>query len=123
MAKNHGVAAFVTDGLVRDVAGIRGVGLPCFAAGVSPNSPAKTGPGTVGLRIVIGGVAVEAGDIVVGDPDGVVVVPRALIPETIRRLAGVQAAEAALEARVKGGLAMPDFLQKLVDGGRFEEVD
>ena len=76
MMKNRGVAGFVTDGHVRDIAGIRAVGLPCFAAGVTPNSPARNGPGTVGLPVVVGGVTVAAGDIVVGDEDGVVVVPR-----------------------------------------------
>jgi 4-hydroxy-4-methyl-2-oxoglutarate aldolase len=40
MMKNNGAAGFVTDGLVRDTPGIRGVGLPCYAAGVTPNSPA-----------------------------------------------------------------------------------
>jgi len=61
MLKNCGVAAFVTDGLVRDIPGIRGVGLPCFAAGVTPNSPTKTGPGRVGFPLVVGGVAERLG--------------------------------------------------------------
>ena len=44
MMKNCGVVAFVTDGFVRDLQGIRVVGLPCFAAGLTPNSPAATAP-------------------------------------------------------------------------------
>jgi 4-hydroxy-4-methyl-2-oxoglutarate aldolase len=121
--KNRGVVAFVTDGYVRDAAGIRAVGLSCYAAGVSPNSPAKNGPGTVGLPIVVGGVAVQPGDIVAGDEDGVVVVPQARIADVIARLAAVRAAEAKLEARVKAGLQIPDFLQALIDGKRFREVE
>lgn len=123
MMKNCGIAAFVTDGLVRDTPGIRAVGLPCFAAGVTPSSPAKTGPGSVGLPVVAGGVAVAAGDIVVGDEDGVVIVPYALIDATIARLAGVRAAEAALEAEVKAGLTRPTFLTGLFDRGEVREVD
>lgn len=123
MMKNRGIVAFVTDGFVRDIVGIRTVGLPCFAAGVTPNSPARSGPGTVGLPVVAGGVAVASGDIVVGDEDGVVVVPYGRIKETVAVLAAVRAAEAALEARVKGGLQVPDWLRALVDGGRVEEVD
>jgi 4-hydroxy-4-methyl-2-oxoglutarate aldolase len=123
MMKNRGIAAFVTDGFVRDLTGIRAVGLPCYAAGVTPNSPVRNGPGTVGLPIVVGGVAVDAGDIVVGDEDGVVVVPRARIAATIARLPAVRAAEAAMEARVKAGLDLPDFMRALIDGGRFHEVD
>ena len=123
MMKNRGVVAFVTDGFVRDIAGIRAVGLPCFAAGLTPNSPARNGPGTVGLPAVVGGVAVGPGDIVVGDEDGVVVVPNSRIEETIARLANVRAAEAALDVKVKAGLQIPEFLQALIDDRRFREVD
>jgi 4-hydroxy-4-methyl-2-oxoglutarate aldolase len=123
MMKNRGVVGFVTDSYVRDIAGIRAVGLPCFAAGVTPNSPARNGPGTVGLPIVVGGVAVASGDIVLGDEDGVVVVPQARIAETITRLASVKAAEASLDAKVKAGLKVPDWIQSMIDAGQFHEVE
>jgi 4-hydroxy-4-methyl-2-oxoglutarate aldolase len=122
MMKNRGVIAFVTDGYVRDLRGIRSVGLPCYAAGLTPNSPARNGPGTVGLPIVVGGVAVNAGDIVLGDEDGVVIIPAARIEETIARLPAVRAAEADLDAKVKAGLEVPAFIQKLIESGRFTEV-
>jgi 4-hydroxy-4-methyl-2-oxoglutarate aldolase len=121
--KNVGIIAFVTDGLVRDQQGIRAVGLPCFAAGVSPNSPVRRGPGAVGLPIVIGGVAVGPADIVIGDEDGVVVVPFKQIASTIERLEGVKAAEVDFEAKVKGGLKVPPFIQAMVESGKFLEVD
>ncbi len=122
MARNRGLAGFVTDGMVRDVPGIEAVGLPCFAAGVTPNSPARNGPGTVGMPVVVGGVAVGAGDIVVGDGDGVVVVPFAAIDAVIERLVAVTAAEAALDAKVRGGLQLPDFIRAMMDAGRFREI-
>ena len=56
MMKNNGVAAFVTDGLARDKAGILAVGMPVFAAGIVPTSPAANGPGVVGAPVVCGGV-------------------------------------------------------------------
>ena len=123
MLKNRGVTGFVTDGHVRDLAGIRAVGLPCFAGGVTPNSPARNGPGSVGLPIVVGGVAVAAGDIVAADEDGVVIVPAARIPQLLARLPQVKAAEAALDARVKAGLTIPDFLRTMIEAGRFEDTD
>jgi 4-hydroxy-4-methyl-2-oxoglutarate aldolase len=123
MMKNRGIAAFVTDGYVRDLAGIRAVGLPCYAAGVTPNSPVRNGPGTVGFPSVVGGVAVGPGDIVLGDEDGVVVVPYPRILETIARLPVIRDAEALLEAKVKAGLQVPDFIQALIDARRFREVD
>ena len=123
MMKNRGVVAFVTDGFVRDVRGIRSVGLPCYAKGLTPNSPARNGPGTVGLPIVVGGVAVEAGDIVIGDEDGVVIVPAARIDETIARLPAVRAAEADLDARVKAGLSsFRSYRSSSRPRGRFTEV-
>jgi 4-hydroxy-4-methyl-2-oxoglutarate aldolase len=123
MMKNVGVAAFVTDGLVRDTPGIIAVGLPCYAAGVTPNSPAKTGPGTIGFPAVVGGVAVSPGDLVLGDEDGVVVVPFARIDETIEHLATIRNIEAALEAKVKAGLKRPDFLDKILKPGAVKVVD
>jgi 4-hydroxy-4-methyl-2-oxoglutarate aldolase len=104
VAKNRGVAGFVTDGLVRDLADLEALGLPVFALGVTPNSPGRRGPGTVARGIVCGGVPVASGDLVVGDRDGVVIVPRARIAETISRLARVREAEAELSARVRAGL-------------------
>jgi len=85
MMRNKGVAAFVTDGLARDRVGIVAAGLPLFAMGISPNSPASTGPGQVGAPVVLGGVHVCSGDIVVGDADGVVVVPRAKAAEVLKK--------------------------------------
>ncbi|MCP5266335.1 MAG: RraA family protein [Burkholderiaceae bacterium] len=108
MMRNNGVIGFVTDGCVRDTRGIRGVGLPCFASGVSPNSPARNGPGTVGEPIVVGGVTVCTGDLIVADEDGVVVIPRAQIGSAAKRLDIVRRNEAALEARVKAGLRQFD---------------
>jgi 4-hydroxy-4-methyl-2-oxoglutarate aldolase len=123
MMRNIGVAAFVTDGLVRDTPGIRDVGLPCYAAGVTPNSPVKTGPGTIGFPVVVGGVAVDPGDIVLGDEDGVVIVPFARIDETIEHLATIRNIEAALEAKVKGGLRRPDFVDAILKPGTVKVVD
>lgn len=123
MARNQGAAAFVTDGCVRDIPGLLGVGLPCFSAGVTPNSPARNGPGTVGLPIVLGGVSVETGDIVVGDVDGVVVVPFERIDAVIARLPDIRRAEAALDAKVKAGLTVPDFARAIFEQGRVREVE
>jgi 4-hydroxy-4-methyl-2-oxoglutarate aldolase len=101
--RNKGVAAFVTNGLARDRAGIIASGLPVFAMGIVPNSPASIGPGQVGAPVVLGGVPVCSGDIVVGDADGVVVVPLAQAQSVLARLRTVQAAEKSAEEAVRGG--------------------
>jgi 4-hydroxy-4-methyl-2-oxoglutarate aldolase len=107
------VAAFVTDGAVRDKDGLDGVGLPVFAAAVTPDSCAKSGPGTAGFPVVCGGVAVSPGDIVVGDRDGVVVIPAARIEEALAGLERVLAAERAILAKVNAGLADPPAIAAL----------
>jgi regulator of RNase E activity RraA len=115
--------AFVTDGLARDLDGIEAVGIPVFCRGISPNSPARNGPGKVGLPVNLGGVTVASGDVVAGDRDGVVVVPRARIEEVAQALARIRAAEAGLEAKVAGGLKVPDFAAGLLASDRVRRLD
>ena len=123
MARNKGVAGFVTDGLVRDIPGIEAVGLPVYCAGVTPNSPARNGPGTVGFPLVLGDVIVHPGDIVVGDRDGVVVVPRLEAEAVLARLPAIKAAEQELEAKVRAGLQVPDFVRGVLQSDKTSYVD
>jgi len=103
VARNRGVVGFVTDGLVRDAADLEALALPVYAMGVTPNSPSRRGPGTVRADIVCGGRAICSGDLIAGDRDGVVVVPRAKIEETLEALEGVKKAEADMLERVRNG--------------------
>ncbi|MBZ9894302.1 MULTISPECIES: RraA family protein [unclassified Mesorhizobium] len=123
MARNKGVAGFVTDGLVRDVIGIEAVGLPVYCAGVIANSPARNGPGTVGFPVVLGGVTISPGDILIGDRDGVAVVPRLEARTVLARLAAIKAAEQDLDAKVRQGLEMPEFATVVLKSDRTRFVD
>jgi len=123
IAKNRGAVGFVTDGVVRDATDIQALRFPAFAAGVSPNSPARNGPGTVGLPVVCGGVPVTAGDIVVGDPDGVVIVPRVEIGAVLAQLAIVRANEARMLKAVQGGLKEPGFMTAILASDRVRYID
>ena len=123
IARNRGVTAFVTDGAVRDLDGLDQVGLAVFAAAVTPDSGARSGPGTVGLPVVCGGVAVAPGDIVVGDRDGVVVVPAARIEEALAGLERVLAAEGAMLAKVAEGLKDPPAIAALAASGLIRMID
>ena len=115
MARNLGASGFVTDGLVRDLDGIEKVGLPVYCAGLTANSPVRNGPGTVGLPVVISDVVVHPGDIITGDRDGVVVVPRLQAKDVLAALDGIKAAERALEEKVNAGLGVPDFIRAILD--------
>ena len=79
-----GIEGVVIDGATRDVAGIRALGFPVFAREVTPRNyhyPAGADHGAVNVPVVCGGVLVEPGDIVLGDDDGVVVVPGSMAAE------------------------------------------
>lgn len=121
MLRNKGVAAFVTDGMARDRAGILATGLPVFAQGIISNSGAMTGPGTVGAPISLGGMQVCSGDILVGDADGVVVVPAGRAEAVLATLERVRAAEAAMEQGVRDGLAMSADALPLIQAARIIE--
>lgn len=76
MGKGLGLAGMVTDGSLRDLKGILEVGFPVFARDYFvPNGALKDGPGEVNVPVAVGGVPVLPGDIIVGDHNGVVVVP------------------------------------------------
>lgn len=123
MARNRGAVAVVTDGLARDVAGIRANGVPVFCRGVTPNSATASGPGTVGESVVIGGVAVASGDIVVGDPDGVVIIPAHMVEEVLTRLVAVRARESDLAAKLAAGLGVPRRVTELLASPRVRYLD
>jgi 4-hydroxy-4-methyl-2-oxoglutarate aldolase len=115
MMKNKGVAAFVTDGLARDKAGIVATGLPVFCQGIQPNSPAMNGPGIVGAPVTLGDVHVEPGDVIVGDADGVVVVPAGRLRLVLERLAQVRAAEARTMTLVEQGATMAAGALRMIE--------
>lgn len=70
------MAGFVFDGPVRDVDSLAELGIPVYATGSTPGGPFKQGPGEVNVPIACGNVQVNPGDIILGDSDGVIVIPR-----------------------------------------------
>jgi 4-hydroxy-4-methyl-2-oxoglutarate aldolase len=123
MARNLGIVAVVTDGMVRDVAGINAVGIPVFARGLSPNSPYKDGPGELGTRVCVGAMTIESGDIVRGDADGVVVVAKANASAVILDVERIRAQEARMDQWVKDGLATPPWLQEFLTPEHLSYLD
>lgn len=80
-AQKNGIAGFVIDGLVRDLGEIRECGFPVFARGLIPKPGGKHGEGVLNGAITCGGVAVEPGDWVIADEEGIAVVPKARLDE------------------------------------------
>lgn len=106
--KRRGVAALVTDGVVRDVAGVLATGLPVWCQGVA--AP----PSVAGLTFVnwqepigCGGVAVFPNDVIVVDADGAVLIPAALLDPVIAAAAEQERLEGWIMSEVEGGAALP----------------
>nr|WP_281282524.1 RraA family protein [Paenibacillus piri] len=78
MAQTLGLKGMIVDGVIRDIEGIKQLGFPVFSRGTAAAASSKAGVGEINVPVSCGGTAVHPGDIVVGDADGVVVVPRAL---------------------------------------------
>lgn len=77
VAQARGCVGLVVDGAIRDLDAFAADDFPCFARGVTHRGPYKQGPGEINVAVTIDGMIVNPGDIVVGDSDGVVVVPPA----------------------------------------------
>jgi regulator of RNase E activity RraA len=96
----RGIAGVVIDGATRDVDELRAMGLPIFARGISPAGPFKYGPGTIGAPVACGNVVCHPGDAIIGDSDGVVVVPKHLITAALERTTAQEQTEAGLRAKI-----------------------
>jgi len=91
--KKLGLGGVVLDAAVRDTEELRELGFPVYAIAANPNGPTKYVPGRINWPISCGGVAVRAGDLVIGDADGIVVIER----EKAGSLLGLAAAKVADE--------------------------
>ena len=97
-AQKARIAGFVIDGAVRDTEECARGGFPVFAAGANPNGPLKNSAGRINWPISVAGTTVNPGDLVVGDADGVVILPRELAAAIV---SGAQAKVDAENDRMK----------------------
>lgn len=108
-AHRRGLAGIVIDGHCRDVTGLRGLGLPVFARGPYPASGTAARRAGVGEAIVCGGVTVAAGDLVIGDDDGIVIAPPERIGAALDAAETRAVAEQAMLAAIRGGASYHDL--------------
>ena len=125
MAIRIGLAGVVSDGFVRDVRFLRSTHFPTFARGISPQGSTKSQPGSVNTPVNCGGVDVNPGDIIIGDEDGVVVVPKDRAGWALKASLERAAREKSFFKSIKAGkdtfelLGLADVYSKL----DVEEVD
>lgn len=97
------LGGIVVDGAIRDVDGLEALGLPAFSRSVTPGGSDKDGPGEINVPISCGNTPVMPGDIIVGDDDGVAVVPREDASEVLRRVQALEEREKKRIAAIKAG--------------------
>jgi regulator of RNase E activity RraA len=106
--RKRGVAALVTDGVLRDVAGVRATGLPVWCQGAAaPPSVAGLTFVNWGEPVACGGVAVFPDDVIVVDEDGAVLIPQALVDEVVAAAPEQERLEGWIMAEVEKGAALP----------------
>lgn len=124
-AQMRGLGGFVVDGAIRDLDDIRQGDIPVFAKAVTPLGPYREGPGEMNVPVVCGGQVVMPGDILVGDEDGVVVVPRLDAQELLDAVRSNLAGEQEALGRMRKGTYTQqehrnDFTNRfLQQGGEF----
>lgn len=107
----RGIGGVLVDGAIRDADAISKMPIPVYACGISPNGPFKNGPGEINTPVAFGGQVVNPGDIVVGDADGVVIVPQHEAAELVEKVKKVS----AMEKGIMDGIAKGSYVRPWVD--------
>ncbi|RAS92204.1 regulator [Priestia endophytica] len=102
MAKTLGIKGIVVDGVIRDLEGIKGLDFPVFCKGTTVAASGKAGKGELNVPISCGGVTISPGDLIIGDGDGVVVVPEAMEREVLDKALDKLAVDIKREEKVSG---------------------
>ena len=122
-ARHRKIAGVVVDGYVRDIPGIVALDFPVYARGVTPIGPLHRGPGEVNFPVQCGGIVVHPGDIIVGDENGVAVIPQDAAASLLERLRTRREMEANYVAAVMRGDFSNAWVDTLLVQGGCEVVD
>lgn len=109
-ALHMGLAGLVINGCVRDASAIIEMGFPVFCRGLSIKSTGKNQPGKTNVPVCIGDVQINPGDIIVGDQDGLVVVPNAEVEGAIKKARAREDKEALFREQIKKGATTAELL-------------
>ena len=117
------VAGIILDGPIRDIDEIGKWDFPVYCTGTTPGGPYKEGPGEINVPISCGGISVNPGDIILADPDGIIVIPRKYAAKILEDAKAFQAADEAKLVAAKNGTAKRGWVEKSLEEKGFEIID
>lgn len=109
--RDQGIVGAVIDSTIRDVADIKEMQFPIYCLGANPTAAAKTAPGSIDIPVICGGLRVRPGDVIVGDDDGVVVIPVEIAGTVADRVQIVAERECAIKKRLASGLTTCEIFE------------
>lgn len=117
------VAGIILDGPIRDIDEIGKWDFPVYATGTTPGGPYKEGPGEVNVPIACGEISVNPGDIILADPDGVIVIPRKDAAQILEDAKKFQEADESKLQAAKNGTSKRGWVDKALADKEFEVID
>ena len=117
------IAGIVLDGPIRDIDEIGQWDFPVYCTGTTPGGPYKEGPGEINVPISCGGISVNPGDIILADPDGIIVIPRQDAAVILEEAKKFQAADEKKLEAAKNGTANRAWVEKALAEKGYEIID
>lgn len=113
----------VIDGPIRDYDTVSQMNFPVYAIGATPNGPYKEGPGEINVPIACGGIQVNPGDIILGDADGVIAIPRMEAKRILEQAEVYHATDNRKSQEAKAGTSNRDWVEKAIMAKGIEVID
>jgi len=117
------LGGLVLDGPIRDSDALAEMDLPVYATGATPGGPHKDGPGEINVPIACGGISVNPGDIILGDADGVIVIPLKDAPAVLEAARKYHEQDAAKVGAARNGTSNRAWVQKKIQEKAVEIID
>ena len=117
------IAGIIIDGPIRDIDEIGKWDFPVYCTGTTPGGPYKEGPGEINVPIACGGISVNPGDIILGDPDGAICIPRKDAATILKNAKAFQAKDEGKLAASRNGPANREWVTKAIEAKGYEIID
>lgn len=117
------IAGIIIDGPIRDIDEMGSWDFPIYATGTTPGGPYKEGPFEINVPIACGGISVNPGDIILADPDGIIVIPRKDGPAVLEAARKFKANDERKAGEAAQGIKDYGWIDKAFEAKKYEIID